>query len=123
MHQCLFLTKDLLFPSRIGHALEQDGWQLSVLPDSEPLLAACRRESVDVILLDLTYPNLDVPQLVAHLNGLEQPPRAIVAFGPHVHGALLQAAREAGCDCVVTRGEMSRRASSILAHCMGGDAG
>jgi hypothetical protein len=42
-------------------------------------------------------------------------PLAILAYGPHVHEDRLAAARAAGCDAVVSRGQLDREADSLLA--------
>mgnify|MGYP000141423721 CR=1 FL=1 len=61
------------------------------------------------------FPKLDPLDLVPRLRGLDTPPGAIVAFGPHVHRAKLQAAQEAGCEEVFSRGQFHRLANEILA--------
>ena len=66
------------------------------------------------IILDLSIPSLDLPPLIAQLRGGPQPP-TIIAFAPHVHAALLDAAREAGCEEVLTRGDFHRRMDEVLA--------
>ena len=38
----------------------------------------------------------------------------VVAFGPHVHEERLAAAREAGCDVVVSRGKFFAELDAIL---------
>jgi hypothetical protein len=38
----------------------------------------------------------------------------VVAFGPHVHEERLAAARNAGCDEVVSRGEFFARLDAIV---------
>jgi len=38
----------------------------------------------------------------------------VVAFGPHVHEERLAAAREAGCDEVLSRGEFFARVNAIV---------
>ena len=38
----------------------------------------------------------------------------VVAFGPHVHEQRLAAARDAGCDLVVSRGQFFSQLETIL---------
>ncbi|WP_018868813.1 MULTISPECIES: hypothetical protein [unclassified Thioalkalivibrio] len=43
------------------------------------------------------------------------PDAAILAFGPHVEGSMLKAAREAGADEVVVRGKVADRVAKKIA--------
>jgi hypothetical protein len=52
------------------------------------------------------------------LRDLDNPPRKIVAFGPHVHEAKLAAARSAGCDEVISRGRFHAELIEIVASAM-----
>jgi CheY-like chemotaxis protein len=65
-------------------------------------------------LVDLDLPDLDLPALVESLRSAAAPPAAIVAYGPHVHTAKLNAARQAGCDEVLTRGQFNKQVDSVL---------
>jgi DNA-binding NarL/FixJ family response regulator len=67
-----------------------------------------------VVLLDLSTPAIDAVETIAALKALSPPPRAIIAFGPHVHEAKLAAAQAAGCDLVLSRGQFDARAEAIL---------
>jgi hypothetical protein len=57
------------------------------------------------VVADVETAGLDLPGLITALG---EPPRPrVVAFGPHVHTAKLDAARDAGCDAILTRGQIS----------------
>ena len=58
--------------------------------------------------------NGDPKQLVPQLRRLACPPKVVVTFGPHVHEAKLSAAEEAGCDQVLSRGELNNRMTEVL---------
>ncbi|HEV2968407.1 MAG TPA: hypothetical protein VGY55_00370 [Pirellulales bacterium] len=79
---------------------------------SEQVAAA---EAPPFVLLDLNVPGLDPRQLVPDLRAAASPPRAIVAYGPHVHEDRLAAATAAGCDEVLTRGQFNARMDEVLA--------
>jgi hypothetical protein len=63
--------------------------------------------SVSVAVLDLNGVD-DVVAAVAAIREVAGAEVPIVAFGPHVHEAKLQAASEAGCTKVLTRGQFHR---------------
>ena len=54
-----------------------------------------------VVVLDLTNPGMDISSTVASIKEIEG--ATIVAVGPHVHEAKLNAASDAGCDHVIKR--------------------
>ena len=110
----LFLTKDLLFSSRVAGVAQSRQIGLSVVSEADQLLANTSAKQVELVLLDLTAPSCDPKQLVPQLRRLARPPKAIVAFGPHVHKAKLAAAEEARCDQVLSRGEFNNRMTEVL---------
>jgi DNA-binding NarL/FixJ family response regulator len=71
------------------------------------------------VVIDLRAPGLNIHELVAALRESRGADFAIVACGPHVHEASLNAAREAGCNTVATRGQFERDAEAILASMLG----
>ena len=71
-----------------------------------------------LIVLDLNSPLGDVSQVVATLKCLSPPPQ-VIAFGPHVHEAKLQAAVNAGCDAVFVRGQFHAQAAEIFRRFLG----
>jgi hypothetical protein len=62
----------------------------------------------------LNSPAVQVSAIVPRLKGLVQPPKSIIAFGPHVHAEKLQAAEAAGCNLVLTRGQFDSEMETIL---------
>ena len=105
----LFLTKDLMFSSRVSACAQSLKMDLSVVADHERLLASAAREQAQLVLLDLSTPGLDTTQLVPQLRQLAFSPKAIIAYGPHVHEAKLAAAQETGCDEILARGAFNNR--------------
>ncbi len=81
---------------------------------ADELLTAAAQRGPNSVFLDLSMPNIDVAALVRDLRNLELPPERIVAFGPHVHGPLLQQAKHAGCDEVLTRGQFHANLEAVL---------
>jgi CheY-like chemotaxis protein len=118
----LFLTKDLVFSSRLSGLTQASGIELCVVSQADQLVANASTDQVQLVLLDLSMPGLDPKQLVPQLRRLTRPPKAIIAFGPHVHAARLAAAREAGCDEVLALGVFNSRMAGVLAEYVdGGD--
>jgi len=111
----LFLTKDLMFSSRVSACAQTLEVDLSVVLDQEQLLASAAREQAQLALLDLSTPGLDPMQIVPQLRQLTCSPKAIIAYGPHVLKAKLAAAQESGCDEVLARGAFNNRMAKILA--------
>ncbi|MFT5327970.1 MAG: DNA-binding response OmpR family regulator [Planctomycetaceae bacterium] len=119
----IFLTKDLLFSSRVTSVATHRSIELSVVSDAEALVERASTVPVKVILLDLSTSGLDAAHLVPQLRKLTPPPGAIIAFGPHVHRAKLAAARDAGCGEVFSRGEFNSRMGKILTDYLRGTLG
>ena len=80
------------------------------------LLERAGEQTFSRIIVDLNTPGLDPSQLVPQLRALSSPPQQIIAFGPHVHEARLAAAKESGCDLVLTRGQFYARAEELLSE-------
>jgi DNA-binding NarL/FixJ family response regulator len=76
------------------------------LPDK--LAADCR-----LVLVDLSLAGLD---LLAAIEAVREraPAARIVAFGAHVDEAALAAARQAGCDEVLSRGQFHKQYAELL---------
>ena len=89
----VFFTKDLRFSSRVTSVATRRSIERSVLSNADERVERASTVSVKVILLDLGTSGLDPVHLVPQLRKLTPPPRAIVAFGPHVHEAKLAATR------------------------------
>jgi hypothetical protein len=112
--QILLISPDLVIQSRVAAAAARAGlqpprvidWQeASRLEGGVPYLCA---------ILDLSIQGLDVARTVAALRERLAPGKSTVAFAPHVHTARLAAAREAGCDRVLSRGQFDREADAII---------
>ena len=103
----LLLSDDLIFTSRITGTAEAQ--QLVVLPANsvEKFRALTLERSPTGILVDLTFPQLDVESIMTWLkDNLPVLPK-VIAFGPHVEAAQLRAARAAGCTEVYPRSKFA----------------
>jgi CheY-like chemotaxis protein len=112
----LFFTTDLVFPSRVAGSAANIGARMETAASQNAFLKIIQAaKSADtVVLLDLATAGIDPAQLIATLKACSPPPRAVIAFGPHVHEAKLAAARAAGCDLVLSRGQFDAQIGAIL---------
>lgn len=113
----LYLAADLLWASKIkgtADALGVPARPVRTMDMLEARLADCE---VKALLLDLDRPE-EALAMIGRLRGagaseMERSVR-LVAWGPHVAKDLLQQARTAGADEVLTRGAMDHNMQEIL---------
>ncbi len=112
MSKLVLVSGDLMLGARVEGAARQCGLTMVTAAGHAPAIAASADEC-RAVLIDLRTPGLDIAELVNALR--QQTARlSIVACGPHVHEQRLDEARRAGCDLVVTRGQLDREAEAIF---------
>jgi CheY-like chemotaxis protein len=109
----LHVTNDLLFSSQVQSAADQIGVTLNVVRSAAELPRYLDAGDVRLVILDLTTADCGPGQLLPPLRRLPECPH-VVAYAPHVMKARLQAARDAGCDQVLTRGQFHARMGEVL---------
>lgn len=112
----VLLSSDLMAASRIQGAVANFAARLRTVANAEQAISACGEELVSVVVVDLALPGLEIEPLVNSLKRASAAPPKVVAFGPHVHENRLAAARQAGCDEVVSRGQFFAQLESILSR-------
>lgn len=110
----LYLTTDLIFSSRVTSVAKAQGINLTVISEAELLIAKASENNVDLVIIDLTMSELDPKKFVLRLRKLANSPKTIIAYGPHVQHAKLDAARDAGCDEVFSKGEFNNQMHDII---------
>lgn len=110
----LLATSDLVTASKVAAAGTRAGVAVETVLGASRLVERLRAGGARLVLLDLTMAGLAVARLVAEARQAGGDALAVVAFGPHVHEAALQAARDAGCDRVLSRGEFYARVDGLL---------
>jgi DNA-binding response OmpR family regulator len=110
----VLLSRDLVTASRVEGAAMRQHVSLRTVGSIELAVAACSEQSISLMIVDLTLASLDVARLVTELKQANPVP-TIVAFGPHVHEAALAAARDAGCDEVMSRGQFFAQMDAVVA--------
>jgi CheY-like chemotaxis protein len=110
----LLLTGDLMVVSRVEGAATRTGLKVHTLSSVEQAIEHLAREPAAVLLVDLASQSADVRELVDQVRCAGSARSYIIAFGPHVHEERLNAARQAGCDQVVSRGQFLMQLDAIL---------
>lgn len=115
----ILVSSDLMAASNIRGAAQTLQISLTVTANIDAVVSQCDGESVRLVILDLSTPGLSPEAILPRLRGAANPPGAVVAFGPHVHQQRLEAAAAAGCDEVLTRGQIHAQAEALLSRYVG----
>ena len=110
----ILLTADLACSSRATAAAASQGATCETAMSIERLRERVAAEPFRLVLIDLNMPGLDCAVLVPQLRATAASNPSIVTFGPHVHEAKLAAARTAGCDAVMARGQFYAQIDELL---------
>ncbi|HEX4150006.1 MAG TPA: hypothetical protein VHY20_13500 [Pirellulales bacterium] len=122
--RALLASSDLSIVSLASGAAGRNRVELQVAMSPAALAAAIESQPFDLAIFDLSMPALDIARAIESLRGrpaaslpgasLPGVPLRTVAFGPHVQEALLAAARSAGCDRVLSRGQFHSQIDGIV---------
>jgi CheY-like chemotaxis protein len=110
----VLLSSDLAVLSRVEGAAMQLGQTVRSAGGEARAVELCGAEGANVLVIDLSMSSLDIGSLVTQLKASDGSGTRVVAFGPHVHAQRLAAARDAGCDLVVSRGQFFSQLETIL---------
>jgi CheY-like chemotaxis protein len=116
----ILLTGDLTVISRVEGAAARAGASTSAVSSETAAIECCQSNDAKLLIVDLNAASLDVKSLLTQLKMAMAAPPRVVAFGPHVHEERLAAAREAGCDEVVSRGQFFAQLESIVGRGLSG---
>ena len=112
--RAILLSTDLMVVSHVRGAAARTGATLDTASNADDAAAICQREQADLLLVDLATPVSALSVFVNRLKGDAAAAPTIVAFGPHVHAERLEAARQAGCDTVISRGQFFAGIDGLL---------
>lgn len=105
---------DLFFIAKMQAAARHAGVELGFVSTTEELLAKAEA-GVDLVVLDLNDPNLDI---LGEIETLRANPETaslpLLGFISHVDVDLAEQAKKAGCDRVVPRSQFSSRLIEML---------
>ena len=110
----VLLSTDLVTMSRVQGAAAARCASLTTVSNLSAAVECCLATESTTLLIDLALPSLDVNGLVSELKATGARSPRIIAFGPHVHEEKLAAAKRAGCDVVVSRGQFFAQLESLL---------
>jgi len=113
----LFLSGDLMFGSQLSHLAGRAGVTLQSAASLAMAREKIAAQMPSRVLIDLGAVKSAVAETVQELRRLA-PASTIIAFGPHVQDTLLDQAREAGCDLVLTRGQFQSQMGALVAGTM-----
>jgi aminoglycoside/choline kinase family phosphotransferase len=105
-HSVICLVRDLLFFSKIRAAAQSAGVTIKNLRDPEKLAD----ESGVALLVDLGQDGC----LQAAASWRQRTGKAVIGFASHVDVETIKAAKAAGIDRVMTRGQFDRDITAIL---------
>jgi hypothetical protein len=87
---------------------------VTVVGSWEALCQQVAATGARLVLIDLEHRDADLRRLKEVTSGRELRPQT-VAYASHVKELLLEAARESGCDLVLSRGQFDQRIGELLA--------
>jgi len=114
---------DLFMRQKVAESLAAAGWGSMNVAGAARLDEALAERRPDCLVVQLDAGGFDGPELVGALK--RDPDRGaipIVAFAGHTRVEALRAARAAGCDRVVTRGELQLRLGALVDELAGAPA-
>ena len=115
----LLFSRDLLASSSLTGAAQASGHSLESIASLEALVKRLEQANVQLIVVDLAAPGCDIGAIVQSAHAVVKNPPTVIAFGPHVHKDRLEAATQAGCDEVLSRGQFFRTPSEIFRRHVG----
>lgn len=108
----LYAAADLIWATRIKELANELGISARPARSIEMLDARLADSPVSAILVDLEKGD-DALALIRHAKAAA-PRLRVVAWGPHIAKSLLQAARDAAADEVLTRGAFDHHLPELL---------
>ena len=107
---------DLMFSSKVNAAAKSAGAPILWLPRGTSVAEHVAKEKPDVLLIDLGYPSLNAVESIRAIKAAPDT-RATVVIGyiGHEQTDVIEAARAAGADQVMSKGEFARRLPELLA--------
>jgi len=106
----IVVVRDLVFRSKILAAAERIGAAVRLAPRGAPLADAARELGPGPLLVDLGEPGVVDQVAAAKAAGATR----VVGFLGHLQAELMDAARRAGVDEVLTRGQFVQRLEELL---------
>ena len=110
----VLLSADLMLTSQAAGAAARQQLELVTVSSEDQLVDAANGATMAIV--DLAFSGLQISAVCERLEALPESPQRIIAFGPHVHQQRLDAARAAGCDEVMSRGQFHSAMDALFAQ-------
>jgi DNA-binding NarL/FixJ family response regulator len=114
MMDIVLLSNDLMVVSRVSGAAAASGAVVRVAANATAAISLLSARAAELVVIDLGLPALDLESLISDIKADSMHPAQVIAFGPHVHADRLAAARSAGCDTVLSRGQFFAQADAVV---------
>jgi len=101
---------DLMFSSKVNAAAR--GKAIEWLPRGANVAEHVAASKPDVLLIDLASPKLDAINAIREIKKSGGP--VVIGYVDHTREDLIESARAAGCDQVMSKGEFARRLPQLL---------
>jgi hypothetical protein len=112
--QGLLLSRDLIFTTKINATAAGLGYRIRVARDAMGAESLIAEQRPQVVLIDLTAGDLCSESALRAYRKLAGPEVWFVAFGPHVDGDALAAAKAAGCQIAMTRSKFTAELPELM---------
>ena len=99
----VLLSRDLIFRTKIKETAAELGYRVLEAQTEAAARSLIETHRPKVVLVDLTAGDFVAPRALAAYRELTHGGAWLVAFGPHVEKEALAAARNAGCQVVLSR--------------------
>jgi hypothetical protein len=108
----LLLTADLACASKVAGAGARTGRRVEAVMNVAAFTT--RSAGAALLIVDLQTPGLRLADVMSSWRGTAPHGGAVIAFGPHINESQLAAARDAGCNLVLTRGQFHAQLDELL---------
>jgi CheY-like chemotaxis protein len=103
---------DLMFSSKVNAAAR--GKSIEWLKRGTKVTEQVKASKPDVLLIDLASPQLDAVNAIREIKSGEEKNVTVIGYVDHTREDVIEAARAAGCDQVMSKGEFARRLPELL---------
>jgi CheY-like chemotaxis protein len=106
---------DLMFSSKVNAAAAASGQTMVWLPRGQAVATWVTEQKPDLLLIDLGNAKLDAVAAIAAVKGAPETKNVIViGYIGHEQAETIAAAKAAGADQVMSKGEFSRKLPDLL---------
>ena len=108
----LAAIQDLMFSSKV--TASSRGKPIEWLKRGTKVAEQVAASKPDVLLIDLAAPQLDAINAIREIKSGDCKATTVIGYVDHTRADVMEAARAAGCDQVLSKGEFARRLPELL---------